>query len=144
MQAPESSLSPPPEPTWEVAHLFPPQGHWTESEFFELHSNRMVELADSAGAGGLIEDITHGKLPMRYAYLLIMLVTVVLTWETNVNGIITYASRAFALFYMLQCVVAFLVALKSRDVRRRGVRLATFAFLAIVCMLVFALGLPSE
>jgi Uma2 family endonuclease len=46
MQAPESSLSPPPEPTWEVAHLFPPQGHWTESEFFELHSNRMVELAD--------------------------------------------------------------------------------------------------
>ena len=34
------------EPTWDVAHLFPPQGHWTESEFFELHSNRMVELAD--------------------------------------------------------------------------------------------------
>lgn len=34
------------EPTWEVAHLFPAQGHWTESEFFELHSNRMVELAD--------------------------------------------------------------------------------------------------
>jgi Uma2 family endonuclease len=34
------------EPTWAVAHLFPAQGHWTESEYFELHSNRMVELAD--------------------------------------------------------------------------------------------------
>jgi Uma2 family endonuclease len=34
------------EPTWEVAHLFPPQGHWTETEFFDLHSNRMVELVD--------------------------------------------------------------------------------------------------
>jgi Uma2 family endonuclease len=34
------------EPTWEVAKLFPPQGHWTETEFFDLHSNRMVELAD--------------------------------------------------------------------------------------------------
>jgi Uma2 family endonuclease len=34
------------EPTWEVAHLFPAQGYWTETEFFELHSNRMVELAD--------------------------------------------------------------------------------------------------
>ncbi|MEJ7595110.1 MAG: Uma2 family endonuclease [Planctomycetaceae bacterium] len=33
-------------PTWEVAHLFPDQGRWTETEFFELHSNRMVELAD--------------------------------------------------------------------------------------------------
>lgn len=26
--------------------MFPPQGHWTETEFFELHSNRMVELTD--------------------------------------------------------------------------------------------------
>ncbi len=34
------------EPTWEVAHLFPLQGQWTESAFFELHSNRMIELAD--------------------------------------------------------------------------------------------------
>lgn len=34
------------EPTWEVAHLFPDQGHWTETEFFERHGNRMVELAD--------------------------------------------------------------------------------------------------
>ncbi len=36
----------PGEPTWEVAHLFPAQGLWTESAFFELHSNRMAELAD--------------------------------------------------------------------------------------------------
>ena len=33
-------------PTWEVAHLFPNQGRWSETEFFELHSNRMIELAD--------------------------------------------------------------------------------------------------
>jgi hypothetical protein len=38
----------------------------------------------------------------RYAYLLILIVTVALTWETDVNGIIAYASRAFAIFYMLQ------------------------------------------
>lgn len=35
-----------PMPTWEVAHLFPPQGAWTERDFFALHSNRMVELVD--------------------------------------------------------------------------------------------------
>lgn len=33
-------------PTWEVAHLFPSQGEWTESDFFALHSTRMVELVD--------------------------------------------------------------------------------------------------
>ncbi len=81
---------------------------------------------------------------MRYAYLLIMVVTMVLTWETNVNGIITYASRAFALFYMLQCVVAFLVAWQLHDLSRRRLRLAIFACLAVVCCLVLFLGLPSE
>ena len=35
-----------PEPIWEVAHLFPLQGEWTEAEFFRLHGNRMVELVD--------------------------------------------------------------------------------------------------
>ncbi len=35
-----------PAPTWEVAHLFPLQGEWTENEFFALHSNRMVELVN--------------------------------------------------------------------------------------------------
>lgn len=35
-----------PEPTWAVAHLFPPQGEWTENEFFGLHGNRLIELVD--------------------------------------------------------------------------------------------------
>ena len=35
-----------PEPTWAVAHLFPPQGEWTENEFFALHANRLIELVN--------------------------------------------------------------------------------------------------
>jgi hypothetical protein len=109
-----------------------------------IGSQFSAAVADNEGAGGLIEDITHHKLPIRYAYLLILLVTVALTWETNVNGIIAYASRAFALFYMLQCVVALIVAWQTKDLPRRPLRLASFAFLAVMCLLVFALGLPSE
>ena len=109
-----------------------------------IGSQFSAAVADNEGAGGLIGDITHHKVPMRYAYLLILLVTVALTWETDVNGIITYASRAFALFYMLQCGVAFIVAWQSKDLPKRSRRLASFAFLAVMCLLVFALGLPSE
>ena len=108
-----------------------------------IGSQFSASVADSEGAGGLIEDITHHKLKVRYAYLLIMLVTVSITWGTNVNQIIAYASRAFALYYALQCVVAFIVALKSKRLPKRGFRLFTFAFLALVCLLVFALGVPS-
>jgi hypothetical protein len=109
-----------------------------------IGSQFSAAVADNEGAGGLIEDITHRKLPMRYAYLLILLVTVALTWETNVNGIIAYASRAFALFYMLQCVVALIVAWQTKDLPGRSWRMAMFAGLVIVCLAVFALGLPSE
>ena len=50
---------------------------------------------------------------------------------------------SFALFYTLQCAVAFLVAWQLKDLSRRPLRLATFAFLAVMCLLVFALGIPS-
>jgi hypothetical protein len=108
-----------------------------------IGSQFSAAVADNAGAGGLIEDITHRRAPIRYAYLLILLVTVVLTWETNVNEIIAYASRAFALYYTLQCAVAWVVAFQERNLRRRSMRLVMFAFLAVMCLLVFALGIPS-
>jgi Uma2 family endonuclease len=33
------------EPTWDVAHLFPAQGTWSEEEYLELNSNRLVEFS---------------------------------------------------------------------------------------------------
>jgi hypothetical protein len=108
-----------------------------------IGSQFSAAVADNEGAGGLIEDITHRKVPIRYAYLLILLVTVVLTWSSNVNEIIAYASRAFALYYTLQCAVAWFVAWQEKTLDRRPLRLANFAFLAVMCFLVFALGIPS-
>lgn len=34
------------QPTWEVAHLFPAQGTWTEADYLSLLGNRLVELSD--------------------------------------------------------------------------------------------------
>ncbi|KAA5539021.1 hypothetical protein FYK55_25615 [Roseiconus nitratireducens] len=109
-----------------------------------IGSQFSAAVADDEGAGGLIEDITHRKLPIRYAYILILLVTVGLTWETNVNGIIAYASRAFALYYMFQCLVAWIVSWQAKDLPGRTRRLVGFALLSLICLLVFVLGLPSE
>jgi Uma2 family endonuclease len=35
-----------PEPTWEIAYLFPPQGMWGEGEYLALTTNRLVEFSD--------------------------------------------------------------------------------------------------
>ncbi len=108
-----------------------------------IGSQFSAAVADDSGAGGLLEDITHKDLPVRYAYLLILIVTVTLTWSTDVNSIISYASRAFALFYMFQSIVAFFVALQHKELSYRLPRLLNFAFLAVICFAVFAFGIPS-
>jgi len=108
-----------------------------------IGSQFSASVADTEGCGGLVGEITHNKLPARFSYALILLVTVFITWETNVNEIIAYASRAFALYYMLQCVVALVVAWQDKSSPKRGIRIAMFTFLAGTCLLVFALGVPS-
>ncbi len=109
-----------------------------------IGSQFSAAVADNVGAGGLIEDITGRRVPARYAYLLILVVTLAITWETNVNQIIAYASRAFALFFTLQCLVAIIVVWQHRELRGRGARLAGYAAVLVACLSVFGLGLPSE
>ena len=38
--------SQPGEPTWEIAHLFPRQGQWTEDAYLALDTNRLIEFSD--------------------------------------------------------------------------------------------------
>ena len=109
-----------------------------------IGSQFSAAVADNEGSGGLLEDLTHRKVSPRHAYWLILIVTIVLTWETDVNQIIAYASRAFALYYTLQCLVAFLMTWESNDLPRRAFRLIKFAALSLACLSVFALGLPAE
>ncbi len=40
----KADLAVDPEPAWEVAHLFPAQGHWSEEEYLALNTNRLVEF----------------------------------------------------------------------------------------------------
>lgn len=78
------------EPTWEVAHLFPAQGHWTESEFFELHSNRMVELAD-----GRLEIL---PMPTWLHQLMVKFLVRSVERAVGDNGVVLYAPLPVRLF----------------------------------------------
>ena len=33
-------------PTWEIAHLFPVQGNWSEADYLALETNRLVEFSE--------------------------------------------------------------------------------------------------
>ncbi len=43
MHSPAETVEP--EPTWDVAHLFPRQGTWSEEEYLALPTNRLVEYS---------------------------------------------------------------------------------------------------
>jgi hypothetical protein len=70
-----------------------------------------------------------------------MFVTLALTWETDVNAIIAYASRAFALYYCLQSWVALLTS-RAMGKRNAG-RELMFTAVGVLCLAVFLFGVPS-
>jgi hypothetical protein len=99
-----------------------------------------ASIADSLGDSGLIEDITGGKVSPAHAYPLIALVGIAILVTTDVNGVIALASRAFALFYALQCLVAWESARKRSG---EGGKALAFMALALICFGVFLFGAPS-
>lgn len=101
-------------------------------------------VADAIGAGGLIEQVSANKIDRRHAYPVIALIGICLTWTLDVYGVIALASRAFALFYLMQCLVAAAVALKAPGVPRRGLYAAGFLALSAMAVAVVLFGIPME
>ena len=63
-------------------------------------------VADTGGAGGLIAELTRGRMSARTGYGVLVAVGLVLTWQLSVFEIISFASRAFAIYYGLQALIA--------------------------------------
>ncbi|NDV01859.1 hypothetical protein [Pseudoroseicyclus tamaricis] len=97
-------------------------------------------VADTSGAGGLVEELTGGRIGPRAAYAVLVAAGLVLTWWLDVFVIITWASRAFALYYALQAAIA---AVEARRAGQRGWMMAWGA-LCLLGLAITALGTPVE
>ena len=85
-----------------------------------LSAQLSAAVADTRGSGGLIAELTRGRLTPRQGYAILVAVGLLLTWTANVFQIISYASRAFAFYYGLQSAIATLRALQNRETVRAG------------------------
>jgi hypothetical protein len=98
-----------------------------------------ASVADTTGAGGLVEERSKGKVGNRLAYAALVGAGIALTWTADVFSIIAYASRAFALYYAVEAVIAALSA------RRKGKPVAIgFFALAVLGLAIAILGRPVE
>ncbi len=104
-----------------------------------IASQFSASVADSIGASELISDTTHKHIDPRHAYVLIGVVGVLVIWATDVTQIVALASRAFALFYGLQCTVSVMIA-RHRNERQKAL---WFGALAALAYAVAVFGIPA-
>jgi hypothetical protein len=91
-------------------------------------------VADTLAATGNMEEVTHDHLKERYGYILVGGGAIMLTWSANTFEIVALASRAFALYYLLQCLVAITVSksvLQKVGMAAVAVALAFIAIFAV-------------
>jgi len=92
-------------------------------------------VADTSGSGGLITELSGHRLTPRQAYALLVAIGLGLTWIASVFEIIGYASRAFAIYYTLQAVIAALSAHRRTGLSGRVVFFAAMALLGLAIVL---------
>lgn len=82
-------------------------------------------VADTLAATGNMQETTHGHLTAKWGCILVGGGAIALSWSANTLEIVALASRAFAFYYMLQCLVAINVSKSS--VQRAGMAIVAAA-----------------
>jgi len=87
-------------------------------------------VADVVAAGGNVAESTQGRVDDRRAYVLICGIAVVLAFASTLT-ILAFASRAFAFYYFLQCLVAISVSTSTAQKAAIGLLAAVLAFITL-------------
>ena len=87
-------------------------------------------VADIVGAGGNVAETTEGRVDDRSAYVLICGIAIVLAFASTLT-ILSFASRAFAFYYFLQCLVAITVSKSTSHKVAISMLAAVLAFITL-------------
>lgn len=107
-----------------------------------VSSQLSAAVADSIGAAGLMNEVSHRRLAVKAAYIAASLLSVAVVWLTDPFQVIALSSRAFALFYALQCAIGFWVSLRTGvggPLARAGM-----AGVGVICLVATLIGAPAE
>ena len=104
-----------------------------------LSAQFSAAVADTGGSGGLMAELTGGRITVRQGYAVLGVLGIALTWTAHIFEIINYASRAFAAYYALQAAIATLRAAR----RHRRLHAAAFGALTALGAAIVVLGTPA-
>lgn len=106
-----------------------------------LSAQFSAAVADTSGAGGLFNELSRGRISTRQAYAILVSIGLVITWVVNLFEIIAFASRAFALYYALQALIAMSKAMYTR---RSLLRVLLYSLLALLGLFIAVFGQSIE
>lgn len=108
--------------------------------FAAIMSQFSAAVADSIGSSGLISEATQKKISIKQGILITVGISVLLIWLTNIYEIIVIASKAFAIYYGMQSLIA------ARLAKTQGRLLCSLGFysLLVLMLLVIFLGVSVE
>ena len=109
-----------------------------------IMSQFSAAVADTVGAGCLASESSSGKLSTNYGYLVVSLFAILLVWTADLLGIIAFASRAFALYYLLQCVVALIAAHHYYERKAYCLHCTHFATVATILAFIVVFAIPAK
>ena len=98
-------------------------------------------MADTSGAGGLVEELTRQRVPVKVGYAVLVALGLLITWALDVFQIISWASKAFAAYYTVQGMIA--VVLAQREGKSRSL-VTAFAAVSLIAASVTLFGSAVE
>ena len=109
-----------------------------------IMSQFSAAVADTVGAGCLASESSRRRISTNYGYLIVSIFAIILIWTADLLEIITFASRAFALYYLLQCAIALIVSCHLSE--HKGYRLCRthFATVATILAFIVVFAIPAK
>lgn len=111
--------------------------------FAATASQLSAALADTLGGGGLLKELFPTKLSNQFYYMFVIAVSIGLTWSANVFEIINFASKGFAIYYLLQVLIALVLIKKFRHGVSKQLILGGGALLASLLVFVIIWSIPA-
>jgi len=93
-------------------------------------------VADTVAAAANMQEASRQRISTRLGYLMVGATAMMLAWSGSTFEIIALASRAFAFYYLLQCMVGFSVCRNHRERAR-------FIFIGLILAFVLIFAVPA-
>ncbi|WP_144037140.1 hypothetical protein [Sphingomonas sp. TZW2008] len=107
-----------------------------------VSSQLSAAVADSIGSGGLVNEVSRRRISVPLAFTLAGALAVLIVWLTDPFEVVALSSRAFALFYALQCVLALMVSVRDRSAT--NAQRVGFVVIGLICLVAVFVGAPAE